>query len=134
MFTFTSSVRVRYGETDRMGYVYYGNYATYLEVARVEALRSLGCNYRAMEEGGVMMPVLQSNVHYLKPAFYDEELSIVTTVPEMPSARIRFEYEIFNEHRVLIAQAQTVLAFIDRKTGRPCRLPSALKNSLSAFF
>lgn len=134
MFTFTSSVRVRYGETDRMGYVYYGNYATYLEVARVEALRSLGCSYREMEEGGIMMPVLQSNVHYLKPAFYDEVLTIVTTVPEMPAVRIRFEYDIYNDNRVLIAQAQTVLAFIDRKSGKPCRIPAELKNSLNSFF
>lgn len=134
MFTFTTSVRVRYGETDRMGYVYYGNYATYLEVARVEALRSLGCSYRGMEEGGIMMPVLQSNVFYLKPAYYDEVLSIVTTVPEMPAVRIRFEYDIFNDNSVLIAQAQTVLAFINRQTGRPCRIPKELQNSLSVFF
>jgi len=134
MFTSTTNVRVRYGETDRMGYVYYGNYATYLEVARVEALRSLGCSYREMEEGGIMMPVLESNVQYLKPAFYDELLSIFTMVPEMPAARIHFEYEIFNESRILIAKAYTTLAFINRQTGKPCRIPPELKKSLSAFF
>ena len=134
MFSTSTQVRVRYGETDRMSYVYYGNYATYLEVARGEALRNLGCSYREMEEGGVMMPVTELRLQYLHPAFYDDLLTIVTSVNEMPAARIRFDYEIFNEQKICIAVGYTVLAFVNRITGKPCRIPSRMKDQLAAFF
>ena len=92
MYTSETSIRVRYGETDQMGYVYYGNYGMYYEVARVESLRQLGMSYREMEEMGVMMPVIENHTKFLAPALYDDLLTIVTTIREKPSVKIRFEY------------------------------------------
>src|SRR5258706_4877260 len=105
MFVTEVKIRVRYGETDRMGYVYYGNYAQYFEVARVEALRSLGFSYRTLEDEGIILPVLNYSVKYIRPAFYDDELTIKVVIKEMPMARIRFDYEVYNEKKELITIA-----------------------------
>ncbi len=75
-----TKLRVRYGETDQMGYVYYGNYAEYFEVGRVEWLRNLGISYKSLEESKIMLPVLHLNINYLKPAKYDDLLTIITTL------------------------------------------------------
>lgn len=134
MYSHQTELRVRYAETDRMGYVYYGTYAQYLEVGRVEALRSLGFPYRAIEEGGVMLPVRDLTVRYFKPAFYDDLLIVSTVIPEWPGARIRFEYEIHDEQGQLITKADTTLVFIDRASGRPTRPPAPLLDRLSPYF
>jgi acyl-CoA thioester hydrolase len=134
MYQSETYVRVRYGETDQMGYVYYGTYAMYYEVARVEALRQLGLTYREIEAMGIIMPVLENHSKYISPARYDENLRIRTTVPEKPSVRIRFHYEIFNEENKLIHQGETLLAFVDQRTGRPCRPPDAMRQVLEPFF
>jgi len=130
MYTTTTKLRVRYSETDRMGYTYYGNYAQYFEVARVEALREVGLSYRALEDSGVMMPVSEFYIDYKLPAFYDEELTIKTTVAEVPKARIRFEYETFNPEGKLINTAYTVLFFVAADTMRPMRAPQDLVKAL----
>src|SRR5438132_6027554 len=114
MFVSEVKIRVSYGETDRMGYVYYGNYAQYFEVARVEALRKLGFSYRKLEDEGVILPVLNYSVKFLKPAFYDDELTIKIAINELPTARIRFDYEVFNEKNERITIADTTLVFINR--------------------
>lgn len=134
MYRSETKVRVRYGETDQMGYVYYGNYAMYYEVARVESLRQLGLTYKELEDGGVMMPVLENKSTFLAPALYDDELRIVTTIKEKPSVRINFEYEIFNASNVLIHQGETRLAFVSKLTGKPCRPPEHFQNVLKPFF
>ena len=121
--THETKLRVRYGETDQMGYAYYGWYAQYYEVARVELLRSLGTDYRSLEEQGVMLPVLEFKIKYLKPARYDDLLTIRARVPEVPRARIRFEYETLNEAGQLLNQGETTLVFVDKKSGRPCAAP-----------
>jgi acyl-CoA thioester hydrolase len=127
-------IRVRYGETDQMQYVYYGNYAVYYEVARVESLRQLGLSYKELEATGIIMPVLESHSHYLAPALYDELLRIVVSIPEKPSARIRFDYQIFNESGRLIHRGETRLAFINQKTGKPSRPPEAFLKVLEPYF
>lgn len=129
-----TQVRVRYAETDQMSYVYYGNYATYYEVGRVELIRSLGLTYKLMEESGVMMPVLENWTKYLKPAKYDDLLTIKVTVREKPTARIKFEYEIFNEQGVLLNIGYTSLVFIDTKTLRPCSPPEIMTRVTDRFF
>lgn len=134
MYQSETKIRVRYGETDQMGYVYYGFYAMYYEVARVESLRQLGLTYREIEAMGVIMPVLENKSKYLAPGRYDEELRIVTTLRDKPSVRIRFEYEIFNEQNKLIHQGETLLAFVDKLTNRPCRPPAAMEKVLQPFF
>lgn len=134
MYQSETTVRVRYGETDQMGYVYYGAYALYYEVARVEAMRQIGLSYREVEALGVMMPVLENKSKYLAPGRYDEVLRIVTTIRQMPSVRITFEYEIYNEANVLINRGETLLVFIDKQTNRPCRPPQQMEDVLQPFF
>lgn len=134
MFTAETQLRVRYAETDQMGYVYYGNYAMYFEVARVEAMRSAGFSYREMEENGVMMPVLESYIKYLKPGKYDELLTIKTIIPELPGVRIRFEYQVFNEQMELITEGWTTLAFLKKESHQPTRPPRNLLDLLNSFF
>ena len=134
MYQSETSVRVRYGETDQMAYVYYGVYAMYYEVARVESLRRLGVTYKELEASGVMMPVLENHSKFLMAARYDELLKIVTTIREKPTVRIKFEYEIFNEENKLIHQGETLLAFVDKKSGRPCRPPELMMNVIAPFF
>ncbi|MGC3948374.1 MAG: thioesterase family protein [Chryseolinea sp.] len=134
MYRSETRVRVRYGETDQMGYVYYGMYAMYYEVGRVESLRQLGLTYRSIEEMGVMMPVLENKSRYMAPALYDENLRIVTTLREMPKVRIRFEYEIYNEAGSLLHTGETLLAFVNKATGKPCRPPEVMTSILEPFF
>jgi acyl-CoA thioester hydrolase len=134
MYRSETTVRVRYGETDQMGYVYYGIYAMYYEVARVESLRQLGLTYKEIEAMGIIMPVLENRSKFLAPGRYDEVLRIVTTLREKPSVRIKFEYEIFNAQNTLIHQGETSLAFVDRVTNRPCRPPDAMQKVLEPFF
>lgn len=127
-------VRVRYSETDKMGYVYYGNYASYFEVARVEMLRSLGVSYKKLEDDGVMLPVLDFKIKYFKPAYYDDELTIRSRVEKLPGVRIHFFYETYNADAVLLNKAETTLVFVDIKTGRPCEMPADLLPYFSKYF
>lgn len=113
MLRTTHSIRVRYGETDPMKYVYYGNYAEYLEVARVELFRSIGMAYDEIEKRGIWLPVSELKIKYLKPALYDQNLTIITTIRKKPSVRILFEYEILNEQNETITEAETTLYFYD---------------------
>jgi acyl-CoA thioester hydrolase len=135
MYVYSLQVRVRYAETDQMKYVYYGNYAMYFEVARVEALRNLGCHYKDLENiENVMMPVLENYSRYLRPAYYDDLLTIQVKIAEKPTAKIRFNYEIFNPENTLIHEGHTVLAFLNTQTHKPTRCPSILLNLLEPYF
>jgi acyl-CoA thioester hydrolase len=129
-----TKVRVRYAETDQMGFVYYGNYATYYEVGRVELIRSLGLTYKKMEEAGIMLPVLENWSKFIKPAKYDDLLTVKVTVKEKPTARIRFDIEIFNEEGVLLNIGYTSLVFIDAKTLRPCSAPEIMSTITDKYF
>ena len=122
---------MRYAETDKMGYVYYGNYATYFEVGRVEMLRSLNVSYKELEDQGVLLPVVNLNVDYKKPAFYDDELSLETELVETPSVKIVFNYKLMKNEE-LLCTAKTTLVFLNKESGRPMKCPvkilEALKN------
>lgn len=119
-----TKLRVRYGETDQMGYCYYGNYAQYFEVGRVEAMRSVGMSYREMEERGVMLPVSDFSVKYHVPAKYDDELTITTSITSVKGARLLFDYEIHNEKGDLVAKAHTTLVFVSVENMRPVKAPA----------
>lgn len=120
-----SKIRVRYGETDQMGYCYYGNYAQYFEVGRVEALRDFGFSYKEMELQGIMLPVSEFQVKYLGPAFYDDELTIVTKIVELVGARIYFQYEVLNPSGKCISKASTTLVFVSKSNMRPIPPPES---------
>jgi len=134
MYKSKTQIRVRYAETDQMGYVYYGNYATYYEVARVESLRQLGLSYKDLEADGIMMPVLENYSKYIAPGRYDELLTVKTVIKKRPVVKIVFNYEIFNEANELINIGETKLAFIDTASGKPCRMPADMAGALSGFF
>lgn len=125
------SFRIRYSETDQMGVVYHGNYAQYLELARVEWLRSLGISYKNMEEGGIMLPVISLSINYLKPALYDDLITVKVILNKKPTVRIEFDYEITNEAGELLATANTVLVFMDMKRKRPIKCPQFLLDKLN---
>lgn len=127
-----TSVRVRYSETDQMGYCYYGNYAAFFEVGRVETLRAAGMSYRELEESGVMLPVSTYNVKYKSPARYDDLLIIETTISEISGARITFEYTITCEDRI-IATANTTLVFVSKDTMRPIAPPKAFIDIIKPY-
>jgi len=128
MYSFEKKIRVRYGETDQMSFVYYGVYAQYYEVGRVELLRSLGLTYKELEEMGFALPVVNLNINYKKPAYYDDELTIRTTIKDLPSAKITFYYEMLNANNELLNIGQVVLAFVNKETGNPCFAPEIVIN------
>ena len=134
MYKSETTVRVRYAETDRMGYVYYGNYSQYYEVGRVEALRDLGFTYKKMEDSGIMLPVLQFSIKYFKPAFYDDLLTVVTIIKEIPSTRINFDYEIYNQKNDLLNKGDTTLVFVDIESKKPCKPPPEFLKTIEKFF
>ncbi len=124
------SFRVRYGETDQMGVVYHGNYPQYLEMGRIEWLRDFGVSYKKMEENGIMLPVVSIQLNYKRSAFYDDVLTLKTTLKKTPTVRIEFDYEIHNQNSELLVEANTVLAFMDAKTKRPIRCPEYILDKL----
>lgn len=134
MKTHNIQFRVRYGETDQMGYVYYGNYAQYFEMGRVEWLRNLGTSYKRMEESGIMLPVLNLNINYLKPGKYDDLLTLKTTLRKKPSVRIEFDFELFNEKNELLTEGYTSLVFIDMKKNKPTRVPAYILEKVDSLF
>src|SRR5690606_626837 len=134
MYSHESHIRVRYSETDQMGYTYYGNYAAFYEVGRVEMLRSLGLTYRSFEESGIMMPVLELRSKFINHARYDDLITVSTILPELPTARIHFDYELFNEEETLINIGHTKLVFIDMESNRPCKPPRKFMELLRPYF
>lgn len=134
MFTYQHQIRVRYGDTDQMGYVYYGNYGYYYEQARSEAIRSIGISYKQIEDSGTMMPITRMNIKYIRPAYYDELLTIKTTVPSLPNRLILFTYEVYNEKNELINEGETQLAFIDAVTKKLKTAPAILLEKMSPFW
>jgi len=135
MFTYeVKGIRVRYADTDQMGYVYYGNYARYYEIGRVEALRSIDFHYKVMEDEGVMMPVYENRSKYLKPARYDDLLTVKVTLKELPGVRVVFHYEIKNQDNILLNTGETVLVFQRKDNGKLCIAPQKLLEKLKPYF
>jgi acyl-CoA thioester hydrolase len=117
-----------------MGFVYYGNYALYYEVGRVEAIRSLGITYKDLEEQGIIMPVVRLEAKYISPARYDDLLKISTTIKEMPDRFIVFQVKIENQQEIILHRAKITLCFKDTKTGQPARTPESLVKKLQPYF
>ena len=135
MYTFKFKHRIRYADTDQMSYAYYGNYPKYYEIGRVELIRSLGFSYKSFEtELNVMLPVLNLEARYIKPAFYDDEITIETQIREMPSKMITFHHKIYNEKQELINRGAVKLFFIDMKTDKRVSAPKILIENLKSYF
>jgi acyl-CoA thioester hydrolase len=116
-------IRVRYSETDKMGYCYYGNYAQYFEVGRVEGLRELGVSYKELEDKGIGLPVKHFEIDYKRPARYDDKLKVVTVITDCTATRLEFDYEVYDQEAHLLCTASTTLVFVDLTTGRPVKAP-----------
>lgn len=135
MFTSSVQIRVRYAETDQMGVVYHSNYFPYFETARAESIRALGMTYADMEKTGVIMPVVEVHCRYLRPAKYDDLLTIKTELREMPhNHKIEFHHEVYNEHQVLLATGKITLYFMEARTMKKTEMPELLKTQLAPFF
>ncbi len=135
MFKHTHQLRVRYAETDQMSYVYYGNYAQYYEVGRVEAMRSLGLSYAHMEtEWGVMMPVMKMEIEFLRPVYYDELLTMVTTIPVIPNKEICFDSTLSNERNKIVNKGLITLCFVNIKTKKRVDVPDKLLEKMKEFY
>ena len=129
-----TGIRVRYYDTDQMGFVYYGNYARFYEIGRVESLRHLGLNYKDLEARGIQMPVYDLSCRFIRPARYDDLLTVRVTIPQLPSTRLLFSYEVFNQDGLLLNTGQTTLVFISANTGRPQPAPADLIELTKPFF
>ncbi|MBN9484071.1 MAG: thioesterase [Bacteroidetes bacterium 43-93] len=135
MYESTTQVRVRYGETDQMGYLYYGYYALYYEVGRAEAIRQLGFTYKELEDMGIVMPVAELNVKYLRPALYDNLITVKTILKELPEGpKIQFHSELYNEQEQLLNVGVTTLVFFDPKEKKKINMPAELYQRLAPFF
>lgn len=135
MFTSETTIRVRYSETDQMNVVYHGNYAQYFEVARSEAIREMGFTYKEMEEMGIVMPIVELHTKFLRPARYDDLLTIKTQLRELPADhRIEFHHEVLNEEGKLLTIGRIVLYFLDAKTMARTTMPDTLKKHLAPYF
>ncbi|MBC6988386.1 MULTISPECIES: acyl-CoA thioesterase [Hymenobacter] len=135
MYTSDVQIRVRYAETDQMGYVYHGNYAAYFEVARTEAFRQLGIRYKDLEADGVGMPVGEIRTRFRRPARYDDLLTVRLLLRQpAEGSRILFEYEIYNEAQTLLTEGHTLMVFVSTATGRPVPIPADIQGKLAPFF
>ena len=134
MYHSSVKIRVRYAETDKMGYCYYGNYAQYYEVARVESLRSLGVSYKELEDSGILLPVMDFQIKYLKPAYYDDEIIVTCKIMDLPKFKISFIYESFNHKKEKINFGSTTLVFFDKKRKKPVYCPNTLNEKLKLYF
>jgi acyl-CoA thioester hydrolase len=135
MYEFNTQVRVRYAEADPMNVVYYGNYAQYFEVGRVESLRNLGISYKGIEDMGIMLPVVELNIKYLRPAKYDDLLTIKSQIKELPTEhKIVFDQEIYNEEGKLLTIGKVKLYFMDSQLGKRVRMPDIMLEKLSTYF
>ena len=131
MKNFSTNVRVRYGETDQMGVVYHGNYASYFEIARTEWLRNLGVTYKELENKGIMLPVISLFFNFIKSAKYDDVLTIIVILKKKPLVKIEFDYEIYNQKKEKISTGNSILAFMDMKTNKPLRCPDYILKKLN---
>ena len=135
MYETTTQIRVRYAETDQMGVVYHGNYAQYFEVGRVEAIRSLGFSYKNLEKMGVIMPIVELTSKFLRPAHYDDLLTIKTMLKELPTNhKIEFHQEVYNQHDKLLTIGKVVLYFIDSATREKTKMPQEWRDVITPYF
>lgn len=131
----TTTVRVRYGETDKMGFLYYGNYAQYYEVGRVEMIRNFGISYKDLEDMGILMPVLEMHVQFVRPAYYDDVIKIRTILKQLPNGSdIIFHAELRNEEGKLLNTSEIKLAFVDASRMKKTGMPAVLAEKLKPFF
>lgn len=134
MITDLFELRPRYGEVDKMGYVYHANYVTYCHQARNELLRKIGLDEVNLEKNHIMLPVISFDIKYKKPAHYDEQIIIKTTIKKMPKVRFSLEFEIKNEQNILLGEAKSTVVFVDSQSRSPKNVPRFIEKILETNF
>jgi len=134
MLVSDTTIRVYYEDTDKMGIVYYGNYPRYYEIGRTEMIRNLGLSYKEMEDNGIFLPARSLKINYIKPAHYDDLLTIRTIVDQIPKVRFPIKTEIYNQKKELLNEGEVVLAFFNGNTNRPCKAPDLFICALEKYF
>ena len=134
MLTYEIKIRVRYKETDAMGVVHHSNYVNYYEVVRTEMLRELGTTYKDLESSGVMLPIHEVKMNYYTPAYYDDLLTVKLTMKQMPTVKMIFDHEIFNEQGILLNTGHVVLVFMNAATRKACRAPKKIMDVFAGYF
>ncbi len=130
MITGRTTYRIRYADTDQMGVVYYGNYPRFYEIGRSEMIRDFGFSYKELEDTGVYMPVASVNAKYLRPLYYDEMITIESTLKTIPQARMVFYHTIYNSENEVVHTAEVTLVFLNAETNRPVRVPEYMTRAL----
>lgn len=130
---FEYPIRSRYAETDQMGYVYHGRYLEYFETTRTEFIRKAGITYKSLEDSGIMMPVMNASLEFIRPVFYDEVVTVRLIIYELPTVRLKTHYEIIGSDGTLRVRGDVMLCFIDSKTRRPCRPPEVFTQGIKSF-
>ncbi len=133
MITSENVIQVRYDEVDKMGYVYHGNYARYYHISRTELLRKVGISDRELESQNIILPVIEMNIRYLKPVYYDDFITIKTKLLELPETRMKFQHEVINQHNELLNIANSTLVFVDSNTRKPMIVPEIILNKLELY-
>ncbi len=133
MITSETKIRVRYDEVDKMGYVYHGNYAKYYHISRTELLRRIGISEKELETNNVILPVTEMSIKYIKPIFYDDIITIKTSLLSLPASRMIFHHEVRNHNNVVINKADSTLAFVDINTRMPMRAPHLIVNKIESY-
>ena len=133
MITSENKIRVRYDEVDKMGYVYHGNYAKYYHISRTELLREVGISDKELESHNVILPVIEMTVSYLKPVFYDDVITIKTTLKELPTSRMKLFHEVYNQNHEIINEASSTLVFVNFNTRKPMKVPEIILNKLKSY-
>jgi len=133
MITSENKITVRYDEVDKMGYVYHGNYSKYYHISRTELLRMIGICDKELESLNVILPVIELNVRYIKPVFYDDIITVRTSLIEMPKSRLKFHHEVFNQNNEIINEGNSTLVFVDYKTRKPMRIPDIALSKFKSF-
>ena len=130
MMELTIEIKIRYDEVDKMGYVYHGNYAKYFHISRTELLRTVGLCDKTLEEHNILLPVIEMNIRYLKPIFYDDVIKISTRLLKTSYIKMLFQHEVYNANSVLINKGTSTLALVDLESRKPIRMPKFIKTKL----
>jgi acyl-CoA thioester hydrolase len=134
MYSYETKIRVRYNETDRMGYLHHSVYVAYFEVARTEMMRNMGITYKEMEDSGILLPVYALDISFKQPAFYDDVLTIKSVLTKIPVIRLIIEYEVFNHDGQVICTATSTNVFVSAQNRKPVKAPEAFLEKFNAFF
>jgi len=133
MITSENEIRIRYDEVDKMGYVYHGNYAKYYHISRTELLRKIGISDKVLESHNILLPVIEMNIKYIKPIFYDEIITIKTSLQDIPGSRMIFHHEVRNHNNEVINRAESMVAFVDINTRKPMKAPQLIVNKIKSY-